>query len=103
MKCYIVQIEKHGEASKAGDEPACNCSPSCKGSAQVCSYQPDSGDRPGKNETRDEAAQSEREESEAEDEGADVVRGGEVEPVLHRVHLFLLFERREVHLQILKC
>ena len=42
-------------------------------------------------------------ESEAEDEGADVVRGGEMEPVLHRVHLFLLFERREVHLQILKC
>ena len=71
----VEATAEHGEASKTGNEPTSKSSPSCKGSPQVCSNQADTGDRPGKNETREEAAQSKREESEAEDEGAEVVGG----------------------------
>ena len=65
----------------------CKCLPSDKRAAQICSNQPDTGNCPGKNETREEAAQSKGEKSEAKEESADVVGGGEMEPVPHRVHL----------------
>ena len=65
----------------------CKCLPSYKRVAQICSNHPDTGNCPGKNETREEAAQSKGKKSDAKEQGADVVGGGEMEPVPHRIHL----------------
>ena len=79
--------EDHGEAAQDGNQPASKRLPSRKRAAQVRSNLSNTGNCPGCNKASQEAEQPKGEESEAQDQGADVVGGGEVEPVTHWVHL----------------